>query len=128
MAKAATKKTTAKKTTAKKTTAKTTTAKKPTAKKTTKAKTKTAPEKVVAANEQEAQTAGEAKAGAVSTRNLLDMENIDVKRLIAKAKKSGLLATSELNKHINLDNITPDEIEVTLAQLSDLGILSLIHI
>ena len=122
MAKAATKKTTAKKTTAKKPTAKTTTAKKPTAKKTTKAKTKTAPEKVVAANEQEAQTAGEAKAGAVSTRNLLDMENIDVKRLIAKAKKSGLLATSELNKHINLDNITPDEIEVTLAQLSDLGI------
>ena len=76
----------------------------------------------MAANEQEAQTAGEAKAGAVSTRNLLDMENIDVKRLIAKAKKSGLLATSELNKHINLDNITPDEIEVTLAQLSDLGI------
>lgn len=54
--------------------------------------------------------------------NRLDMENKDVKLMIAKARKSGLLATTELNKHIDLKGITPDDIEVTLAQLSDLGI------
>jgi len=52
----------------------------------------------------------------------LDMESVEVKRMIAVAKKSGLLSTTELNKHIKLDGITTEEIEVTLAQLSDLGI------
>ena len=52
----------------------------------------------------------------------LDMENIEVKRMITKARKSGLLSTTDLNKHIDLQGITPDDIEVTLAQLSDLGI------
>ena len=52
----------------------------------------------------------------------LDMDNIEVKRMITKARKSGLLSTTELNKHIDLQGITPDDIEVTLAQLSDLGI------
>ncbi|NNC38738.1 MAG: RNA polymerase sigma factor RpoD [Hyphomonadaceae bacterium] len=54
--------------------------------------------------------------------SLLDMDNVEVKRMIAIAKKSGLLATTELNKHLNTDEVTPDLIEVTLAQLSDLGI------
>ena len=54
--------------------------------------------------------------------NRLDMEDIDVKRMIAKARKSGLLSTTDLNKHIDLQGITPEDIEVTLAQLSDLGI------
>ena len=54
--------------------------------------------------------------------SLLDMQDVEVKRMIALARKSGLLATSELNKHIKLDQITTEEIEVTLAMLSDLGI------
>ncbi len=54
--------------------------------------------------------------------NLLDMDSLDVKRMIAVAKKSGLLTTTELNKHIALDTIDADQIEVTLAMLSDLGI------
>jgi len=82
-------------------------AKKP---KTTKAKTKAAVDSLV-----------QAVAPADKT-TLLDMDNVEVKRMIAVAKKSGLLATSELNKHLNSDEITPDQIEVTLSELSDLGI------
>ncbi len=54
--------------------------------------------------------------------NRLDMDNKEVKLMITKARKSGLLSTTDLNKHIDLKGITPDDIEVTLAQLSDLGI------
>ncbi|MEP1230213.1 MAG: RNA polymerase sigma factor RpoD [Litorimonas sp.] len=52
----------------------------------------------------------------------LDMERIEVKRMLAISRKSGLITTKELNKYIDLDGITTDEIEVILAQLSDLGI------
>ena len=52
----------------------------------------------------------------------LDMNNKDVKIMITKARKSGLLLTDELNKHLDTGVITPDDIEVILAQLSDLGI------
>ena len=53
----------------------------------------------------------------------LDMDHIDVKRMIAKAKKnSGLLAIDELRKHIDMDGISADEIEVVLAALSELGV------
>jgi len=54
--------------------------------------------------------------------SLLDMDDKATKRMIAVAKQSGLLTTKELNKYIKLDEITPDQIEVTMAQLSDLGI------
>ncbi|GGX65416.1 RNA polymerase sigma factor RpoD [Litorimonas cladophorae] len=52
----------------------------------------------------------------------LDFDNIDVKRMIVEAKKSGLLHTDDLNKHMNIDGITAEEIEIILAQLSDMGI------
>jgi len=54
--------------------------------------------------------------------NKLDLEDKDVKLMLTKAKQSGLLATTELNKYIDLEGITTEDIEVTLAQLSDLGI------
>lgn len=57
-----------------------------------------------------------------TVNGLLNMDNSEVKRMIAVARKSGLLATSELNKYINTEEITPDKIEVTIAQLSELGI------
>jgi RNA polymerase primary sigma factor len=59
---------------------------------------------------------------AVLQSNLLDMDNIEVKRMLAVAKKSGLVPTSKLNEHIDMEKATPDAIEVMLAQLSDLGI------
>ena len=54
--------------------------------------------------------------------NRLNLDDIEVKRMLSKAKLSGLLITTELNKHIDLNGITPEDIEVTLAQLSDMGI------
>ena len=62
------------------------------------------------------------EAKAAPGTNRLDLEDKDVKLMLAKAKQSGLLTSKELNKHIDLNGITPDDIEVTLAQLSDLGI------
>ena len=70
----------------------------------------------------EAQEVAEAIVPTTTEAGLLNMESIEVKRMVAVAKKSGLLTTKELNKHLDMDKITPDAIEVTLAQLSDLGI------
>ncbi len=112
MAKAATK-TTAKKTAAKKPAAK----KKTPAKKATKAKAPEVetPEVDIAALEAEA-----AKPRVLTYK--LDLDHIDTKRMIAVAKKSGLITNEELAKHIKIEGITADAIEVALAQLSDLGI------
>ena len=52
----------------------------------------------------------------------LDFENIDVKRMIVAAKKSGLLHVDDLNKHLVIDGITAEEIEILYAQLSEMGI------
>jgi len=54
--------------------------------------------------------------------SLLDLNDPATKRMITIAKRSGLLTTKQLNKHIKLDEISADQIEVTMAQLSDLGI------
>jgi RNA polymerase primary sigma factor len=65
----------------------------------------------------------EAEAAPIVPGKRLDMERIEVKRMIAKAKKnSGLLPIDELRKHIDMDGISADEIEVVLAALSELGI------
>jgi len=73
------------------------------------------------ANPTDKKTTEEAPLAAPGT-NRLDLENKDVKVMLTKAKKSGLLTTNELNKHIDINGITPEDIEVTLAQLSDMGI------
>jgi RNA polymerase primary sigma factor len=58
----------------------------------------------------------------VPTKSRLDFDNIEVKRMITKAKKSGLLTTEELNSHLDINGITAEEIEVVLAALSEMGI------
>ncbi|GHA81197.1 RNA polymerase sigma factor RpoD [Algimonas arctica] len=58
----------------------------------------------------------------VQTKSRLDFNNIDVKRMITKAKKSGLLTTEELNSHLDINGISAEEIEVVLATLSEMGI------
>jgi len=113
--KPATKKPAAKKPAAKKSAAKKTTAKKP-------AKRKTA-----AMKKAEEEAAEAAKKALIADTPLvpgkrLDLNRTDVKRMLAVSRKSGLLTTKELNKFIDLDGITTEEIEVILAQLSDLGI------
>jgi len=65
----------------------------------------------------------EANAAAIIPGKRLDMDSIEVKRMLAKAKKnSGLLPVDELRKHIDMDGISADEIEVVLAALSEIGI------
>jgi len=50
------------------------------------------------------------------------MTHTQTKRMLAVARKSGLLTTEELGKHIKIDGISAEDIEVALQQLSDLGI------
>ncbi len=65
----------------------------------------------------------DANAAVIIPGKRLDMEHIEVKRMLAKAKKnSGLLPVDELRKHIDMDGISADEIEVVLAALSEQGI------
>jgi len=52
----------------------------------------------------------------------LDFDNIEVKRMIVEAKKSGLLHVDELNKHLVIDGITAEEIEILYARLNEMGI------
>ena len=112
MAKAATNKTSAKKAPAKKAAAK-----KPAAKKTA---AKEAPEVETPEVETEAAEA-EAKTPRVLTYEL-DLTHIETKRMIAVARKSKLLTIEELGKHIKIDGISAEQIEVVIAQLSDMGI------
>ena len=62
----------------------------------------------------------QAKTDEVSS--LLDMEARSVKRMITIAKKSGLLAASDLNKHIKVSGPTQAQLKITFAVLADLGI------
>ena len=55
-------------------------------------------------------------------KSRLDFDNLEVKRMLTKARKSGLLTTEELNQHLDLNGISAEEIEVVLAVLSEMGI------
>jgi len=116
MAKAATK-TTAKKPVAKKPAVKKTAEKKPTKRKTAKQKA----EELAEAERELALKEAEAAKPRVLTHKL-DMTHIETKRMLAVARKSGLLTTEELGKHIKIEGISAEDIEVALAQLSDLGL------
>ena len=131
-AKAPAKKTSAKKNPAKKTPAKKTpakkskkdleavaVAKKPNSKKA--AAKKTAAKKKAAAVAEE-NVVAQAPVPVTNAAGLLNLESVEVKRMIAVSKKSGLLTTKELNKYLNMEAITPEAIEITLAQLSEMGI------
>ena len=94
-------------------------AKKPDSKKA--AAKKTAAKKKAAAEAAE-NVVAEAPVPVTNAAGLLNFESVEVKRMIAVAKKSGLLTTKELNKYLNMEAITPEAIEITLAQLSEMGI------
>ena len=94
-------------------------AKKPDSKKA--AAKKTAAKKKAAAEAAE-NVVVEAPVPVTNAAGLLNFESVEVKRMIAVAKKSGLLTTKELNKYLNMEAITPEAIEITLAQLSEMGI------
>ena len=52
----------------------------------------------------------------------LDFDNIEVKRMIVEAKKSGLLHIDKLNEHLVIEGISAEEIEILYARLSEMGI------
>ena len=123
MAKAATKTKSAKKTATKKPTKKPT---KKAASKTGVNKSKTAVDKTpeeLSADADALIAASETEPAAPKVlTHRLNMDDIDVKRMIASAKKSGLITTKELYKHIKIEGITAEDIEITLAQLSEMNI------
>ena len=63
---------------------------------------------------------------------LLDLSDAAVKRMIKAAKKRGYVTYDELNEVMPSEHVSSEQIEDTMAMLSDMGInvidLSLIHI
>ena len=53
---------------------------------------------------------------------VLDLSDAAVKKMIKAAKKRGYVTTEELNAVIPSDQVSPDQIEDTMAMLSDMGI------
>jgi len=137
-AKTAAKKPAAKKAAAKKTAAKKPAAKKAATKTATKSATKTAkseaPKKEspsVTSAAKSASKAGAKKASKKAAKTkadeggdapLLDLDNADVKKLIKAAKQRGFVTLEELNRVLPSDEVQPEQIEDTMAFLSEQGI------
>src|SRR5512146_1694865 len=53
---------------------------------------------------------------------LLDLTDAGVKKFIKQAKARGYVTMEELNKVLPSEEVTPDQIEDTLAMLSEMGV------
>ena len=53
---------------------------------------------------------------------LLDLTDAGVKKFIKQAKARGYVTMDELNKVMPSEEVTPDQIEDTLAMLSEMGV------
>ncbi len=106
------------KATAKKATAKKASAKAPAKPKTAKAAVKAANKNATAAAKGSAKDKGDDAGDAP----LLDLDNAEVKKLLKSAKKRGFVTLEELNRVLPSDQVSPEQIEDTLAQLSEQGI------
>ena len=53
---------------------------------------------------------------------LLDLTDAGVKKFIKQAKTRGYVTMEELNKVLPSEEVTPDQIEDTLAMLSEMGV------
>ncbi|MBU2382200.1 MAG: RNA polymerase sigma factor RpoD, partial [Alphaproteobacteria bacterium] len=53
---------------------------------------------------------------------LLDLTDAGVKKFIKQAKTRGYVTMEDLNKVLPSDEVTPDQIEDTLAMLSEMGV------
>ena len=53
---------------------------------------------------------------------LLDLSDAAVKRMIKEAKKRGFVTVDELNSVLPSEEVTSEQIEDTMAMLSDMGI------
>jgi len=74
-----------------------------------------------------AAAAGEPGSGAVPPREdadspLLDMSDVAVRKMITRAKQRGYVTYDELNKVLPSDKVSSEQIEDTMAMLSEMGI------
>jgi RNA polymerase primary sigma factor len=53
---------------------------------------------------------------------LIDLNDASIKKLIARAKKKGVITVDELNEALPSDQMTPDQIEDIMAAINDMGV------
>src|SRR5690242_15548796 len=53
---------------------------------------------------------------------LLDLNDVAVKKLIARAKKRGIITVDELNEALPSDQMSPDQIEDVMSVLNEMGV------
>src|SRR5437764_6156990 len=53
---------------------------------------------------------------------LLDLNDASVKKMIARAKKRGIITVDELNEALPSDQMSPDQIEDVMAALNEMGV------
>src|SRR5690348_8127074 len=67
----------------------------------------------------EAQEVDTAEAGDAP---LIDLNDVAVKKLIARAKKRGYITVDELNEALPSDQMSPDQIEDIMSAINDMGV------
>ena len=60
--------------------------------------------------------------GDVSDAPLLDLNDATVKKMIARAKKRGVITVDELNQALPSDQMSTDQIEDVMSALNEMGI------
>src|SRR6478672_12962920 len=53
---------------------------------------------------------------------LLDLNDATVKKMIARAKKRGVITVDELNEALPSDQMSPDQIEDVMSALNEMGV------
>src|SRR3954454_25324972 len=66
--------------------------------------------------------ATEVDMGEAGDAPLLDLNDASVKKLIARAKKRGIITVDELNEALPSDQLSPDQIEDVMSALNDMGV------
>src|SRR3954453_15928385 len=66
--------------------------------------------------------ATEVDMGEAGDAPLLDLNDASVKKLIARAKKRGIITVDELNEALPSDQMSPDQIEDVMSALNEMGV------
>ena len=53
---------------------------------------------------------------------LIDLNDASIKKMIARAKKRGIITVDELNEALPSDQMSPDQIEDVMSALNDMGV------
>src|SRR5690242_18862251 len=66
--------------------------------------------------------AQEVDQGEAGDAPLIDLNDAQVKKLIARAKKRGYITVDELNEALPSDQMSPDQIEDIMSAINDMGV------